>query len=99
MKMINKMKNMLGCKKGQIFEQLGGLGVGIASLTITLVVVFLILSQTGANTTVAADANATSAVNQLTSAAADIPGWVPLVVVAVIGAILLGLVAMFRGRR
>ena len=96
MKMIKKMKNMLGCKKGQIFEQLGGLGVGIASLTITLVVVFLILSQTGANATVAADGNATAAVNTLTDAAADIPGWVPLVVVAVIGAILLSLVAMFR---
>ena len=95
---MKKLKNMFGCKKGQIFEQLGGLGVGIASLTITLVVVFLILSQTGANATVAADANATSAVTTLTNAASDIPGWVPLVVVAVIGAILLGLVAMFRGR-
>ena len=86
-------------KKGQIFDQLGGLGVGIASLAITLVVVFLILSQTGANATVAADGNATLAINTLTSAADDIPGWVPLVVIAVIGAILLGLVAMFRGTR
>ena len=86
------MKN----KKGQVFEQLGGLGVGIASLVITLVVVFLILSQTGANATVAADANATAAVNTLSNAADDIPGWVPLIVIAVIGSILLGLVALFR---
>lgn len=89
-------KNMIKCKKGQVFDQLGGLGTGIAALAITLVVVFLILSQTRTNSTVAADANATSAVVQLTNAADDIPGWVPLVVIAVIGAILLGLVAMFR---
>lgn len=93
------MKKLMKCKKGQIFDQLGGLGVGIASLAITLVVVFLILSQTRTNATVAADVNASSAVSTLQSAADDIPGWVPLVVVAVIGAILLGLVAMFRGRR
>tara|TARA_R100000656_G_scaffold114808_1_gene87304 strand:+ start:12193 stop:12486 length:294 start_codon:yes stop_codon:yes gene_type:complete len=97
MKKLN-LKGFLNCKKGQIFDQLGGLGVGIASLAITLVVVFLILSQTKANATVAADNNATAAVTQLQGAADDIPGWVPLVVIAVIGAILLGLVAMFRRR-
>jgi uncharacterized protein (UPF0333 family) len=63
-------------KKGQIFDQLSGLGVGIAGLAITLVVVFLILSQTGANSTVAADSNATATINTLTNAANDIPGWV-----------------------
>tara|TARA_Y100000310_G_C20625906_1_gene785861 strand:- start:869 stop:1147 length:279 start_codon:yes stop_codon:yes gene_type:complete len=83
-------------KKGQVFNQLGALGVGIASLAITLVVVFLILSQTAANTTVAADANATAAVVTMQTSADDIPGWVPLVVIAVIGALLLSLVALFR---
>jgi len=92
------MKRKLG-KKGQIFEQLSGLGIGIASLAITLVVVFLIMSQTKSNTTVAADANATAALTELQGAADDIPTWVPIVVIAVIGAILLGLVALFRGRR
>ena len=85
-------------KKGQVFDQLSGLGVGIAGLAITLVVVFLILSQTRTNATVAADANATAAVRQMQEAADDIPSWVPLVVIAVIGAILLGLVALFRRR-
>ena len=79
-----------------VFNQLAALGVGIAALAITLVVVFLILSETGANTTVAADTNATAAVNTLSQAADDIPGLVPLIVIAVIGALLLGLVAMFR---
>lgn len=85
-------------KKGQVFDNLSALGVGIAGLAITLVVVFLILSQTKANSTVAADVNATAAVDTLQNAADDIPGWVPLVVIAIIGAILLGLVALFRNR-
>jgi Na+/H+ antiporter NhaC len=83
-------------KKAQIFDQMSAMGIGIATLAITLVVVFLILSQTAANTTVAADQNATNAVKTLQTSASSIPGWVPLVVIAVIGAILLGLVAMFR---
>jgi predicted Kef-type K+ transport protein len=83
-------------KKGQVFDQMGALGVGIAGLAITLVVVFLILSKTAANTTVAADGNASTAVNQMQTAASDIPQWVSLIVIAVIGAIILGLVALFR---
>jgi len=89
---------MIKQKKGQIFSQMSQLGVGIAGLAITLVVVFLIMSETKANSTVSADPNATAALTELQNAADDIPGWVPLVVIAVIGAILLGLVALFRGR-
>jgi len=85
-------------KKGQVFDQLSGLGVGIAGLAITLIVVFLIMSQTKANATVAADGNAAAALTTLQGAADDIPRWVPRVVIAVIGAILLGLVALFRRR-
>lgn len=90
--------SMLRQKKGQIMDNLGALGIGIAALGITLVVVFLILSQTAANTTVAADGNATAALTTLTNAADQIPGWVPLIVIAVIGALLLSLVALFRKR-
>ena len=82
-------------KKG-VFDQLGALGIGIAGLVITLIVVFLILSNLGANTTVAADQNATVAVNTLTAAADTIPGWVPIVVITVIGGLLISLVAIFR---
>jgi len=84
-------------KKGQAMAQLGALGVGVATLAITMAVVFLILSETKSNSSVAADGNATSALNTLTSAVADIPGWVPLIIIAVVGAILLGLIALFRG--
>ncbi len=92
------MKQKLMESKAGVFDQLGALGIGIATLVITLAVVFLILAQIGANTQVVADGNATLAVNTLTSAAADIPGWVPLVVIVAIGGLILGLVSVF-GRR
>ena len=82
-------------KKG-VFQQLQGLGVGLAALVIVMAISFLIMGEVGANANVAADANATAAVTTITEAADDIPGWVPLVVIAVIGALLLGLVAMYR---
>ena len=96
MDVLKEIKNIKLAKKGQVFDNLMGLGVGVAALAITLTVVFLILSETAANSTVAADPNASAAIDQLQSAADDIPGWVPLVVIAVIGTILLGLVALFR---
>ena len=61
--------------KKAVLDNLAALGVGIAGLAITLVVVFLILSQTAANTTVAADANASAALVELQNATDDIPGW------------------------
>ncbi len=42
--------------------------------------------------------HAWNATADLQNATDDIPGWVPLVVIAVIGALLLGLVALFRRR-
>lgn len=87
MKMMNK--------KG-VIDQLGALGIGIASLVITLAVVFLILANIRANTLVAADGNATAAAQTLTNAAATIPGWVPLVVIVAIGGLILALIRVFR---
>lgn len=81
-------------KKG-VFDQLSALGIGIATLLITLVVVFLILSNVGSNADVAADSNATAAVNELTSAADDIPGWVPLIVIVAIGGLIIAIVSRF----
>lgn len=91
MKQLSKMN-----KKGQVLSNLSALGVGIAGLAITLVVVFLIMSETASNSTVSADANASAAIDTLQDATDDIPGWVPLIVIAIIGSILLGLVALFR---
>ena len=83
-------------KKGQVFDQISSLGVGIAALAIVLIVVFLILSNLGSNDQVTTGSFAENATNTLTDSAADIPGWIPLIVIAIIGSILLGLVALFR---
>jgi len=92
-------------KKGQIFGQLSALGIGIASLAITIVVVFLILSQARTQMVIADGIDVSDASTYTTGynatltlgeAVGEIPGWVPLIVIASIGAILLSLVAVFR---
>jgi hypothetical protein len=87
------MKKM---NKRGVFDQLGALAIGIATLVITLAVVFLLLAKVGANTDVAADQNATSAVQVLTNDAYSIVTWVGLVVIVAIGVLILGLVRMIR---
>ena len=84
-------------KKGQI-QNLMPIVIALVAIGITLVVGFLILAEVADNTDVAADGNATAAVNEVQDAMSDIPGWLPIIVITVIGALLLGLVAYFRGR-
>ena len=84
-------------KKGQI-DQLGPLVIGLVALGITLVVGFLIMANLASNSSVVADANATAAVDEVQSAMSDIPGWLPVIVVVLIGGLLIGLVAFFRTR-
>jgi|TARA_R100000501_G_C2629296_1_gene123923 uncharacterized protein (UPF0333 family) len=96
-------------KKGQAFTQLAQLATGIAVLAIVLVITFLIISQgksqvrdiEGLNSSDAAcqTSLACNATDTIASAVDDIPGWIPLIVVASIGAILLGLVSLFSKRR
>ena len=84
-------------KKGAI-DQLMPVVIALVVIGITLVVGFLILAEVAANTKVAADTNATAAVNSVQGAMSDIPGWLPIIVITIIGALLIGLVAYFRGR-
>lgn len=84
-------------KKGQI-EALVPLVISLVVIGILLVVAFLIFSQVAANTAVAADANATAAIQSVQEATDDIPGWLPIIVVVVIGALLIGLVSFLRQR-
>lgn len=81
-----------------VFDQVVDLAVGLAAVAITFAVVFLIGSEILANPQVSADGNATQAVEDTIDAAATLPDWLDLIVLAIIGAILLGLVAFFRGR-
>tara|TARA_R100001530_G_scaffold136110_1_gene115300 strand:- start:656 stop:967 length:312 start_codon:yes stop_codon:yes gene_type:complete len=94
-------------KKGQAMKQMGALAVAIASLAIALAVTFLVLSQAKAqigsiegfdatNVTQGHQSLAYNSTSTLQSAVDDIPTWIPLIVIAVIGSILLGLVALFR---
>lgn len=83
-------------KKGQVLDNLGGLLTTLGYLAILMAVIFLIVAEIAANDTVAADGNATVAVQETQDAMADIPGWLPIVVITVIGGVLLTLVRFFR---
>ena len=94
---MNMFNLFSSSKKGQI-DQLLPVIISLVGIAITLVVGFLILSQIAANTTVTADANASAAIDEVQGAMDDIPGWLPIIVITIIGAILIGLVAFFRSR-
>ena len=90
-------------KKGQAFEQLGKLGIGVVTLAIILVVGFMVMSQgkdqiaetdgyTNASACVTAGCNAT---DTMVGAVGDIPDWVPIIVIVGIGMILIGMVRVF----
>jgi len=118
-------------KKGQVMQNIGALGVGIATFAIVLVVAFLVMSNTETSLTNNGDdacadgytRNATGAgccldaasgsecvganwsyynsiawnsSRDLQTATATIPGWVSLIVIVAIGALILGMLTMFR---
>jgi len=100
------MKN----KKGAI-EGLMAMIVPLIAIGILLAVGFLIMSEAktqirdiqGLNSTFesATHPKGTAAINgtnDTINAIADIPGWLPIIVITVIGALLIGLVARFRSR-
>lgn len=84
-------------KKG-IVDNLVGLVVGVGAVGITLAIVFLILAQVRTNSTVVADPNTTAAVVSTTNALQNVPSFLPIIIIALIGVIVLGAVQAFRGR-
>lgn len=82
-------------KKG-VIQNLLPLVTALVAIGITIVVGFLILASVASNTSVAADTNASAAVDTVQNAMSTIPGWLPIIIIAVIGALLLSLVAYFR---
>jgi len=94
---IDSQMNKRLKKLGQM-NNLQNLVIGIAVLAIVLVVVFVLMSELASNTTVAADQNASAAIDQLQSATDDVPGWVPIIVIVSIGSIILGMITLFRAR-
>jgi len=84
--------------KGQI-DQLVPLVISLVVIGVLLVVAFLIMDEVADNSAVTADGNATAAVNSVVDAMDDLPSWLPIIVIVVIGALLIGLVSFLRGRR
>lgn len=79
-------------RKGNIFAGMQAIFLGLASLAILGIVVFLVLAELGANATVAADTNATNAVNTLQEAGDSVVDWVDIAVIVSIGVMLFGMV-------
>lgn len=82
-------------KKG-VLDNLANLLTMLGYLAILMAVIFLIVAEIAANDTVVADSNATAAVQETQIAMSDIPGWLPIVVITVIGGVLLTLVRFFK---
>jgi len=83
-------------KKGQ----LGGiteLAKGLAVVSIVFVVAVLILSNVKNNGNVVASTNATAVVNTLFHETEQLAGWIPLIIIVAVGAVLLGMLYMFGG--
>lgn len=89
---VLKGKDLRMNKKGQLFSNFSALAIGGLVLAVTLAVVFVIFSQVAANSQISANANATDAVNTVQGGVADIPGWVPLAILAVLAVVILGIV-------
>lgn len=88
------MKKALN-KKG-VLDSLANLLTTLGYLAILMAVIFLIVASIKANATVAADTNATAAVTKTQAAMGDIPNWLPIIVITVIGGVLLTLVRFFK---
>ena len=101
------MKLKMFKNKRGVMDQLSGLGIGIASFAIIIVVTFLVManvqdqivSTQGINESVTGEwTTAYNASQTLQSATATIPDWVPLIIIVAIGALILSLVGTLRRR-
>ena len=90
-------------KKGQAFEQLGKLAMGVVVLGIILVIGFMIMSQgktqiaatEGFSNVSSCDSAGCNATDEIVDGIDDLPGWVPIVIVVGIGMILIAMVKTF----
>lgn len=87
-------------KRG-VLDQLGGLVQALGFIAILLAVVFLVVAavKTQVEAQSSSHSTAYNATSEVQTAMSDIPGWLPIIVIAVIGGILLTLIQFFRGRR
>lgn len=96
--MIPKMKQLRRIGKKGVLENLSVLAVSAAGMAITVIVVFLILSNLSTNATVTADANASNTVTVVQDALDDnVVGFVGLIILVAVAGLLIFLVR--RGLR
>lgn len=80
-----------------VLNQLAGLVISLVVVGIVLVIGFSIMATMQGTLTVGTAAyNATT---QTISGMAQIPTWIPIIVVAVIGAVILGIVYLYMGKQ
>lgn len=95
-------------KKGAL-ENLGTLITALGGLAILIAVIFLIIGELRTTTEAYSVVNASAgdygianasrtAVMETQDATSDIPGWLPIVVITIIGGVLLSLVRFYRSR-
>lgn len=98
-------------RKGQVIGQLQALIGPLVGIGIVLALGFLIIAQaktqvasieglnaSGYSATHPGGTAAWNATEKIQSSMDDIPGWLPIIIVTVIGALLLGLISYFRSR-
>ena len=98
-------------KKAQAIEQMQNLIVPLVGIGIVLVIGILIMSEaktqiqsidgvnaSGQNASGDMISQGWNATGTTIGAISDIPAWLPIIVITVIGAILIGLVSVFRRR-
>lgn len=94
-------------KKAQALATLQALLVGLAVIAMVLAVTFVMLAKTRAQIVSIDSVDETNAstfsigynaTQTITESVADIPGWLPLVVIAIIGVAVLGIMALYSRR-
>lgn len=83
------MKQMT--KKGQVGE-LSGFALTMGTMAVVLIVVFVILANLGTNSAVGTGTYAANATRDVQAALFGLVGWLPIIVVAFVGGIVLMLV-------
>lgn len=92
-------------KKGQALATLQALLVGLAVIAMVLAICFVMLAKTrsqivsidGVDETNASTFSVGyNATQTITEAVADVPGWIPLVVIAIVGVAVLGIMSLYQ---
>lgn len=88
---------LLKNKKGAL-DQLSGIAIGLVTFCIIVVVAALIAANVASNTQVAADGNASATAVEVQTQIGSLADWLGIIIVAAVGAAILGLVMLFRRR-